>query len=53
MQPIYFQDFIASEDVRREAWRRRFDNSDGWVGAQPNRGHYAVAAADQAGQARA
>src|SRR5688572_23366338 len=51
MQPIYFQDFVASEDVRREAWRRRFDNADGWVGAQPNRGHYAVArmiASDQA-----
>ena len=36
MQPIYFQEFIASEDTRREAWRRRFDNRDGWVGAQPN-----------------
>jgi len=43
MQPIYFQDFIASEAIRREAWRRRFDNHDGWVGAQPNSGHYAVA----------
>lgn len=43
MQPIYFQDFIASEETRREAWRRRFDNRDGWTGAQPNSGHYAVA----------
>src|SRR5688572_32172502 len=43
MQPIYFQDFVASEDKRREAWRRRFDNRDGWNGAQPNRGHYVVA----------
>ena len=43
MQPIYFQEFIASEDKRREAWRRRFDNRDGWSGAQPNSGHYAVA----------
>jgi NAD-dependent deacetylase len=43
MQPIYFQDFIASSDVRRESWRRRFSNQDGWVGAQPNRGHWAVA----------
>lgn len=43
MQPIYFQDFIASETTRREAWRRRFDNRDGWTGAQPNSGHYAVA----------
>jgi len=43
MQPIYFQDFVSSETTRREAWRRRFANQDGWSGAQPNRGHHAVA----------
>src|SRR5262245_1033423 len=53
MQPIYFQEFIASEDKRREAWRRRFDNRDGWVGAQPNQGHYAVAQLVAAGHAGA
>jgi NAD-dependent deacetylase len=53
MQPIYFQEFVASEEKRREAWRRRFDNRDGWVGAQPNRGHYAVAKLIGAGRASA
>jgi NAD-dependent deacetylase len=53
MQPIYFQDFIASEEKRREAWRRRFDNRDGWVGAQPNRGHYVVADLVKHGRAAA
>src|SRR5215510_11501362 len=53
MQPIYFQEFVASEHKRREAWRRRFSNSDGWVGAQPNRGHYAVAALVASGRASA
>jgi NAD-dependent deacetylase len=53
MQPIYFQEFIASEATRREAWRRRFDNRDGWVGAQPNRGHYAVASLVASGRASA
>lgn len=53
MQPIYFQDFIASEQVRREAWRRRFSNTDGWVGATPNRGHYAVAELIRSGRASA
>ena len=43
MQPIYFQDFVASEAARKEAWRRRFSNTDGWNDAQPNRGHFAVA----------
>jgi NAD-dependent deacetylase len=51
MQPIYFQDFVASEEKRREAWRRRFDNRDGWVGAQPNRGHYVVADLIKCGKA--
>jgi NAD-dependent deacetylase len=43
MQPIYFQDFVASEAARREAWRRRFANTDGWSHAKPNAGHQAVA----------
>jgi NAD-dependent deacetylase len=51
MQPIYFQDFVASEAIRREAWTRRFSNQDGWVGAKPNRGHHAVAALVRSGRA--
>jgi NAD-dependent deacetylase len=43
MKPIYFQDFVASEDARREAWTRAFSGVAGWVGAQPNAGHHAVA----------
>jgi NAD-dependent deacetylase len=41
-QPIQFEDFIASEDARRESWRRKFDDSYGFDGAEPNRGHRAV-----------
>ncbi|MEQ9316708.1 MAG: Sir2 family NAD-dependent protein deacetylase [Henriciella sp.] len=43
MQPIYFQDFVASRDKRREAWTRVFNRSAGWVGASPNDGHRAIA----------
>jgi len=43
VRPIQFQDFLDSEEVRREAWRRRFDNDDGWVGAKPNAGHLVLA----------
>lgn len=53
MRPIYFQEFVASEEKRREAWRRRFDNRDGWVGAQPNRGHYVIAELIKTGKAAA
>ncbi len=41
-QPIQFQDFVSSEDARRESWRRKFDDSYGFEGAEPNRGHRAV-----------
>jgi len=43
MPPIYFQDFIASADMRRETWRRRFAMEDMFGGAKPNAGHRAVA----------
>ena len=43
MKPIQFQDFVASEEMRREAWTRAFTGKAGWVGAKPNAGHYAVA----------
>ena len=43
MKPIYFQDFVASAEARREAWRRRFAQDPVMRGAEPNRGHRAVA----------
>ena len=43
MTPIYFQDFVASRDMRREAWNRVFNRTAGWTGAEPNSGHFAVA----------
>jgi NAD-dependent deacetylase len=43
MKPIYFQEFVADEDKRREAWNRAFSGVAGWVGAAPNAGHMAVA----------
>jgi NAD-dependent deacetylase len=51
MKPIYFDEFIASKEQRREAWRRVFANSSGWVGARPNEGHYAVARLVASGKA--
>jgi NAD-dependent deacetylase len=43
MAPIDFQDFIGSEDARREAWRRKFATDPTFRAAEPNRGHRAVA----------
>jgi len=50
MKPIMFQDFVASRDVRREAWTRVFNKTAGWTGAAPNAGHYAVAKLVEAGK---
>jgi NAD-dependent deacetylase len=43
MAPIDFADFLASEEARRETWRRRFAMEDTFRAAGPNRGHRAVA----------
>jgi len=43
MQPILFQDFVASEEMRREAWRRVYSGAAGWTGKAPNAGHFAIA----------
>ena len=44
MKPIYFQEFVASEEARIETWRRRFASDPVMRAAAPNRGHRAVAA---------
>jgi NAD-dependent deacetylase len=53
MKPIQFQDFVASEEKRREAWTRAFTGKAGWVGAKPNAGHFAVARLVQQGKVAA
>jgi NAD-dependent deacetylase len=43
LAPIDFADFLASEEARRESWRRRFAMDETFRTALPNRGHRAVA----------
>jgi NAD-dependent deacetylase len=42
-QPIYFQDFLDSEESRRETWRRKIETDKTMASAQPNKGHLAIA----------
>ena len=49
--PIYFDEFVNSEDARREAWRRKCEIDRDIVGAEPNRGHRAVARLVRTGKA--
>ena len=43
MSPINFDDFLKSPDMRREAWRRKFEIDKTIVTAEPNKGHMAIA----------
>jgi len=52
MKPIYFDEFVRSEEKRREAWTRTFSGAAGWTGRAPNAGHYAVARLVAQGKAR-
>ena len=43
-QPIQFQDFIRSEEIRKKAWSQKFSGGDKIATAKPNLGHQAIAA---------
>jgi NAD-dependent deacetylase len=53
MAPIDFSDFLASEEARRETFRRRFAMEETFREARPNRGHRAVAELVRRGTAAA
>ncbi len=42
-QPVDFNDFLASDEMRREFWRRKFATQGSVESAAPSRGHRAVA----------
>ena len=42
-QPIYFQDFVNSEEKRIESWERKFSNELNIHKAKPNQGHLKIA----------
>ena len=50
-QPIYFEDFLASEAKRREYWRLKFLLDRDIQNAKPNAGHLAVAKLVRSGTA--
>ena len=49
-QPIQFSDFINSEEMRRESWRRKFRSEKTISEAIPNQGHEAIFQLMQSGQ---
>jgi NAD-dependent deacetylase len=49
-RPIPYDEFVASQDARDEAWRRRFAMEQTFAQARPGRGHRALAALYRAGK---
>jgi NAD-dependent deacetylase len=52
-RPIPFDEFLASSEMRAEAWRRRFAMEQEFAGAKPGRGHRALASLYRGGKAPA
>lgn len=50
-KPIYFEDFMRSAEIRKEAWRMKFDSGRTIDGAMPNAGHMAIAKLVRQGKA--
>jgi NAD-dependent deacetylase len=50
-RPIAFDDFLASQEMRDESWRRRFVMDDKFRAAEPGRGHRALAMLHRVGKA--
>ncbi len=53
IKPIQFQDFVASDAIRQESWRRRFTGERSMENAKPNKGHAAIAKLIRDGKATA
>src|SRR5260370_32167031 len=52
-RPIPFEEFLASKEMRAEAWRRRFAMEEEFAAAKPGRGHLALASLYRAAKAPA
>jgi len=52
-RPIPFDEFLASQEMRDEAWRRRFAMEEQFAQAKPGRGHRALASLYRSGKAPA
>lgn len=51
VKPVQFQDFLKSEDKRREYWRQKFVFDNDLQNARPNSGHQAISRLVRQGRA--
>ncbi len=50
--PVYFDDFLASAEARREYWRQKCSSHDDFAAARPNAGHEVLARWENGGRIR-
>lgn len=49
-QPVYFQDFISSEEARVRYWKMKAETLELYENVEPNIGHYSIKAFEERGQ---
>ena len=49
-QPVYYQDFMASDSARREYWEQKLESWDTFRTARPDAVHYATCALEASGK---
>lgn len=49
-QPVYYQDFMSSEEARREHWDYKLEGHDAFRAAKPNAVHDAIVRLERAGK---
>ncbi len=49
-QPVYYQDFMASDKAQREYWDQKLESWDTFRSARPNAVHYAACTLEAAGK---
>lgn len=49
-QPVYFDEFLRSEEARVRHWRMKKETHELYKNVQPNAGHYAITEFDKRGQ---
>jgi NAD-dependent deacetylase len=52
-QPVYYQEFLESDEKRREYWEYKLEGYPLFVGARPNATHHAIAALERLGRVQA
>lgn len=49
-RPVYYHEFMESEDHRRAYWQQKMEDAESWGGAGPNEVHQAIVQLERAGK---